>query len=163
MSLCLLLPATTHAEQFDKGVFGLGLIVGEPTGVTGKLYLGDRFAVDFGVGSAFIGGGIHIHGDVLWHPYLITGSHEAESSFVMPLYVGVGGRILRHDRGRDNDDDFHVGVRGVVGVAFDFHRNPLDVFLEIAAVAERVSGGGDIKHEGFGLALNAGAGVRYYF
>ena len=38
----------------------------------------------------------------------------------MPAYVGIGGRILDHDRGRGGDDDFHVGLRGVAGIMFEF-------------------------------------------
>jgi hypothetical protein len=40
---------------------------------------------------------------------------------------------------------------------FDFKDVPLDVFVEVAGVLEY-----DFT-EGWGPALNAGAGVRYYF
>ncbi|TMQ26660.1 MAG: hypothetical protein E6J90_04065 [Deltaproteobacteria bacterium] len=38
------------------------------------------------VGSAFIGGGLQLHGDYVLHPYLL---HSRES-YVLPVYVGVG-------------------------------------------------------------------------
>jgi hypothetical protein len=154
--------ATAQEQQAEKGTFGIGLIIGEPTGISAKLYLSDDTAVAGAVGSAVVGGGLHAHADFLWHPWILTGT-EAESKFIMPAYIGVGGRVLSHDRGRDGDDDFHFGGRGVIGIAFDFKTIPLDVFVELAGIAEWKLGGGDSDHKGFGLTLNAGAGARYYF
>ena len=162
----LCLSSWAHAQEqqeFEKGILGAGLIVGEPLGVSGKLYLGDRIAIDAAIGTAFVGGGIQVHSDVLWHPLLITGSDDEDGSFVMPLFVGAGLRVLRHDRGRGADSDFHTGLRLVAGIVFDFKRNPLDVFVEVAGVIDYRSGGGDDEHSGAGVDLNAGAGVRYYF
>lgn len=144
------------AAADEKGSFGLGLILGEPTGVSAKLYLTDTTAVDAALGGAIVGKGVQVHADYLWHPWVLTN----EKSFVMPAYLGLGGRILQHDRG-DEDDDLHIGVRVVGGIMFDFREIPLDVFLEVAAIGEFKSADGD--HGGFGPALNLGVGGRYYF
>ncbi len=146
--------ATAAAE--DKGAFGLGLIIGEPTGVAGKLYLSDDTAIAGAVGGAVVGKGVQVHVDYLWHPWVLVN----ESAFVMPGYVGIGGRLLDHDRSDDNDD-FHLGVRFVGGILFDFREIPLDVFIELAFIADFRSADGG--HGGFDIDLNAGVGGRYYF
>jgi hypothetical protein len=145
-----------HAQGTEKGVFGLGIILGEPTGISAKLYLSDNTAVDAAVGGAFIGGGLHVHGDFLLHPWVL----ENRDTFVLPAYVGVGARLLDHDRGAEGD--FHIGARGVIGMLFDFKEIPIDVFVEAAAVLDlRLAD--DDTHSGLGLGINAGAGARYYF
>lgn len=154
--------ALAQEQKAEKGTFGIGLIIGEPTGISAKLYLSDDTAVAAAAGSAVVGGGLHAHADFLWHPWILTGTEE-ESKFVMPAYIGVGARALSHDRGRDGDDDFHLGVRGVAGIVFDFKTIPIDVFVEVAGIAEWRLGGGDDNHSGLAVTLNAGAGARYYF
>ena len=44
----------------DKGTLGVGIILGEPTGISAKLYLKDDEAIQAAIGSAFIGGGLQI-------------------------------------------------------------------------------------------------------
>jgi hypothetical protein len=138
----------------EKGVFGVGIIVGEPTGLSAKFYLADDTAIDFAIGGAYIGRGYQVHSDFLWHPFVL----ESTESFVLPLYVGLGGRILKRDAGGGDDDHTRFGLRVPVGILFDFTRVPLDAFAEIVAV-------GDYRTRGdrFGVDLNAGAGLRYYF
>ncbi len=139
------------AAQSGGGNFGLGLIVGEPTGVSGKLYLSRRNAIDGAVGFGFVDErGLHVHADYLWHPLVLTQA----PSFDLPLYIGVGGRLVSHS------DHMHIGPRGVVGILFAFKTAPIDVFLEFAAGLDLVSG--DHKHRG-GLTLDLSAGIRYYF
>lgn len=151
--------AQAEEEGVDKGVFGIGIIVGEPTGVSAKLYLGgdSNMAIDAAVGSAVVGGGLQAHADVLWHPFILTD----EDAFVLPAYGGAGLRLLDADRGR-TASDFHVGIRGVVGILFDFKTVPLDAFVEVAGVLDWVFSDDD-DEAGVGLDLNGGAGVRYYF
>jgi hypothetical protein len=147
-------PAVQAEERSaDKGVLGLGLIVGEPTGVCAKYYLADDTAIDAAVGGAIIGRGIQVHADYLWHPWLL----EQKETFVMPAYVGVGARLLNQTGGQ-NDDHVALGVRVPVGIMFDFTKIPLDVFVEVAGVLDYRS-----KGDAFGVDINAGAGARYYF
>jgi hypothetical protein len=138
----------------DKGTFGVGIIVGEPIGITAKLYLTDDRAIQGAVGSAFIGGGLQLHGDYLFHPYIL----QSRDSFVLPVYVGPGVRLIDYNDGR-NSSAFALGVRGVAGMLFDFKNEPLDVFFEVAPVLEYKFSSG----AGFQLSLNVGAGIRYYF
>jgi hypothetical protein len=138
----------------DKGTFGVGIIVGEPIGVTAKLYLTDDRAVQGAVGSAFIGGGLQLHADYVFHPYIL----QSRDSFVLPVYVGPGVRLIDYNSG-GNNTAWALGVRGVVGMLFDFKNEPLDAFFEIAPVLEYKFSSG----AGFQLSFNAGIGIRYYF
>ncbi len=147
---------TAAAEGSEKGTFGLGLILGEPTGISAKLYLKDDQAIQGAVGSAFVGGGIQVHADYVFHPWIL----EDRDSFTLPVYLGPGLRGIVYDKGRGGDGYLAVGVRGVVGVLFDFKNAPLDAFVEVAGVGEYGFSSAD---GGFDAALNAGAGVRYYF
>lgn len=146
-------PGETASHRAEKGTLGVGLIIGEPTGISAKLYLEDDKAIQAAVGSAFIGGGLQLHGDFVLHPWIL----QDRESFVLPVYVGPGLRFIQYTGGRGEDSHFAVGARGVVGMLFDFKEVPLDVFVEVAGVLEY-----DFT-EGWGPALNAGAGVRYYF
>jgi hypothetical protein len=138
----------------DKGTLGIGIILGEPTGITAKLYLKDDEAIQAAIGSAFIGGGLQLHADYVFHPYIL----QTRPSFVLPLYVGPGLRLIDYTNGRDNSS-FAIGARAVGGLLFDFKEVPLDAFIEVAGVLEYEFRDG----AGFGIKLNAGAGVRYYF
>jgi len=151
-------PVRAHADDetrgVDKGALGIGIILGEPTGITAKLYLQDDKAIQGAIGSAFVGGGLQLHADYVFHPYVL----QSRPSFVLPVYIGPGVRLIDYTNGRD-DSSFALGARGVAGLLFDFKNVPLDTFVEIAGVLEYEFKDG----RGFALRLNAGAGVRYYF
>jgi hypothetical protein len=136
----------------DKGTLGIGLVVGEPTGIAAKLYIKDDQAIQGAIGPAFIGGGIALHGEFVLHPWIL----QDRDSFVLPVYLGPGVRFVDYYGGRSGDSHFAAGALGVVGMLFDFKEVPLDVFVEIGGGAEY-----DFT-DGWGPVLNVGAGVRYY-
>ena len=146
--------AAAETGDTDKGVFGVGLIIGEPTGVSAKYYLGNDTAVDGAIGFAPIGNGVQVHADFLWHPWIL----EQQESFVLPLYIGIGGRVLDRNGRGDDEDHIRIGARGVVGILFDFTSVPIDVFAELAGIVDLRT-----KGDAVGVDINAGAGVRYYF
>ena len=153
--------ATEPVEDLDppsarqeKGTFGLGIIAGEPTGISARLYLSDDQAIQAALGVAFIGFGVHAHADYVFHPYIL----QDRELFVLPVYVGPGVRMIQYRDGRD-DNYLAVGARAVGGILFDFKTIPLDAFVEVAAVFELRFH----EDDAFGLALNLGAGARYYF
>src|SRR5688572_11947699 len=62
----------TKARKFEanKG-FGLGIMLGAPSGLSGKYFYAADKAFDFGLGAiGYYRGrdGIHLHFDHLWHP-----------------------------------------------------------------------------------------------
>src|SRR5215813_5205880 len=60
----------------SNGVFGLGLEIGEPTGLNGKYFVAADRAIDFGIGAIYQdyrgGDGFHIYADYLWHPVTLV-------------------------------------------------------------------------------------------
>ncbi|WP_428268212.1 hypothetical protein [Haliangium sp.] len=144
-----------EAQPVEKGALGVGIILGEPTGVSAKLYLADDTAIAAAAGFAFIEGGLHVHADYLWHPWVL----EDAEHFVLPAYIGAGLRALNEDRG-GGSSAFHMGLRGVAGMLFDFKEVPLDVFVEVAGLFDYAFTNDD---GGIGFGINAALGARYYF
>src|SRR3954469_404205 len=93
----------------DKGTLGVGIILGEPTGITAKLYIKDDQAIQAALGSAFIGGGLQLHADYVFHPYIL----QTRPSFVLPVYFGPGVRLIDYSNGRGENSSFALGLRGV--------------------------------------------------
>lgn len=131
-----------------KGTFGIGVVLGEPSGVSGKYWLGEQTAIDGAFGYSF-GDRFRVSMDYLVH----TNAFEAPE---FPLYYGVGGAISG-DRGyiaKSRTGDFALGARGVVGVSYLFTRAPLDAFLEIAPIV--------FIAPPIGLSIDFCFGIRVY-
>lgn len=174
VALLVIWTSTADAQRRRRGnrgqdfvtqdTFGLGLMLGGPTGLNGKYYLGADTALDFGIGAHRFGrfdNALQIHVDYLWHPVNLV-EHDA---FDLPLYFGIGGRLLAFgDRDRNDnfdDDDVHLGVRGPIGIAMIFNEVPIDIFFEIALVVDIIVEGRD--DDVLFADLNALIGFRYYF
>jgi hypothetical protein len=140
--------ALTPVARQEHGGFGVGVIAGEPTGLSLKAWLDEHSAVDAGLAWSFSDHtSFHIHADYLWHNFSLLPVSEGQ----LPVYVGVGARI----KVRDQNDDTRFGVRIPVGLAYHFPNVPVDLFAEVAPVldlAPRTR-----------FSLNGGVGVRYYF
>ncbi len=152
----------TKARRFEanKG-FGLGLMLGAPSGLSGKYYYAADKAFDFGLGAiGYYRGrdGLHIHFDHLWHPL----SFASTPAFELPLYIGVGARLFNFDDDRVEDefDGTAVGVRVPVGVAFDFNNQPLDIFIEFVPVLDFINYRND---DDVDFDINVAVGIRYFF
>jgi len=105
----------------DKG-FGMGFMVGEPTGLSAKFWLNDNNALDFGLAYSFVrsNSAVSMHADYLYHAFDLI-----KSNYRIPVYYGFGAR-LRFVNGSDNA----LGARGVIGVAWLSDQSPIDVFAE---------------------------------
>jgi len=136
----------------DKGTFGIGIVLGEPTGISAKLYLTDDTAIQAAVGINFIGSGVQGNAEYLLHPWVL----QDRDLFSLPVYLGPGLRFIQYG-GRGVESHAAIGLRAVIGMQFDFKEQPLDAFVEVAGVVEY-----DFTEKGE-VALNLGAGVRYYF
>jgi hypothetical protein len=168
--------ARAQAEAGPAHPFGLGLMIGNPTGLSGKWYLNKPFALQAGLGYVdddFDDGGdddgFHLHVDVVWHPRVLARTPD----FTLPFYFGVGGRILDDDDRyvcgpggeRCTDNDTYLGVRVPVGLLMDFNKVPLDIFLELALVVDFVEfDDDDFDDDNHDRAhMNLALGARYYF
>lgn len=165
-----LVPSAASAREAPAHPFGFGLVVGEPTGLTAKLYLSQPFALQFGAGFVdnFDGeDGFHMNVDVLWHPAVLARSAD----ITLPFYIGVGGRLFDHSYDyvamgtRYVDHDTRVGVRVPFGLLMDFNKVPLDLYFELALVVDLIYfnetiGPFDNRDR---AGFQGGIGLRYYF
>ena len=138
--------------------FGLGIILGEPTGVSAKLWLSRRSAVDGAIAWSFVDTDhLHLHGDYLWHNYDIIGINVEKGK--LPLYYGIGARIRFESRpghiAHSTEDKSRFGVRGVFGIDYIFATAPFDLFFEIAPIMDLVPSSD--------FSLSAALGFRYFF
>lgn len=141
--ITVLVPAALQAQEKR---FGLGIIIGEPTGISGKLWLSQTNAIDGGIAWSFTkNSSLHLHADYLWHVY-----DAIESPEIVPLYWGVGGRMKTGNKG-----DARIGVRFVFGVNYIFKKLPVDIFFELGPIM-------DVIPE-TSLRINGGLGGRYFF
>jgi hypothetical protein len=146
MFLCLLacIPARLSAQ--DRG-FGLGLIIGEPTGISMKGWLNHTNAIDGAVAWSFAPKetSFHLHADYLWHSYNIF--HTSED---IALYYGVGARFKAA-----HNNDARFGPRITVGLDYLPKSAPIDVFFEFAPIVDFAPS--------TELEMNAGLGARFFF
>ncbi len=150
-------PAFTDVAHADDR-FGIGLIVGDPTGPTGKHHFQGRPAfIDWAVGFPLLDGrGVYGHTDFLWQPTL-----RAFDRARMDLYFGVGPKFYVYggdidDNDVDNDSSsFWLGARAPVGLDFMFNRVPIEVFAEVAAGLWIIE---DVVFD-----LDVAAGCRWWF
>ena len=142
--LTALLLSTTAIAQ-SRG-FGLGIIAGQPTGISGKFWTGPKTGIDLAAAwSVEKHQSFECHADYLIHDFGVFKVDKGK----MPLYYGVGGRLV------DADDDTHIGVRVPVGINYIFATAPLDLFVEVAPTLD-LAPDTDLNVEG-------GIGIRFWF
>lgn len=133
---------TAAAQQ--RG-FGLGVILGEPTGFSFKGWLDSKSAIDAGLAWSFLHETtFHVHVDYLLHSDALTKRSDT------PVYYGIGGRVKAGGHGEDR-----IGVRIVGGLAYYVPDAPVDIFVEIAPVVD-FAPSTDVQ-------INGGIGARYFF
>jgi len=151
--LAVLAAPTAHAQSF-----GVGFIVGEPTGLSIKKWLDSKHALDAGLGWSSSGSSsLHLHGDYLLHQNdLLRGlASDLNLSGQLSTYIGVGARAKFRDNKHNDKDDTLVGVRVPLGITYLFADAPVDLFLEVVPTMDLV------PDSDFGI--NAALGGRYYF
>jgi hypothetical protein len=148
----------TAEEKIRQG-FGIGVIVGEPTGLSAKKWVTDTTAIDAAAAWSFADfNSFQIHADYLWHNFDLIKTEDLPGR--LPVYFGVGGRIKfqgsNDGNGKgQNDERTRVGIRAPVGISYLFHDVPVDLFAEVVPIL-------DIAPETkFGIGV--GLGARYYF
>jgi hypothetical protein len=116
--------------------FGIGLVLGSPTGVAWKYWLTRTSALDGAIGLA-------PYDEFRFHVDYLTHTFPFESQYLSIYYGGgaaVGGGVSRdYYYWRDGlwiarDTRLGFGARGVLGVVGMIPSTPLDAFLEIAPI-----------------------------
>lgn len=144
-AICALCTANTEASTKDG--LGVGVIVGEPTGISIKKWTDNTHAVDAALAFSLTNGNaFQFHADYLIHD---TSGSIPELKGSLPWYYGIGGRV------KADEGNTRVGVRIPVGISYMFVDAPLDFFAEVAPVVDIAP---DVS-----LRLNGALGLRYYF
>lgn len=140
-------PQTAQAQaRGNGGDFGLGVILGEPSGVSIKVWNNERSAFDVGAAWSFAGSNdaIHLHGDYLLHSWL-----DDIQDGSLAFYYGIGARVIL------SDPDARLGVRVPLGLNYIIPNSQIDIFAEIVPILDLTP---STDFNG-----NGGIGIRYYF
>jgi hypothetical protein len=137
--------STTPAPQ---RYFSIGPMLGEPTGVTVKLFNPSRpgGAWEAGVGWSQAGSdGVEAYAQHQWHLYELKNTPSGVTTF----YLGLGGRVKDCDGTR-------FGVRGSIGLNYAAPKRPRkwESFLEVAPIVDVTPD----RH----TFVNVTAGIRWY-
>lgn len=120
----------------------LGIILGEPTGLSLKLWQSNTTAIGGAVAWSFgRHESVHIHADYLKHKGL-----EVDRGS-LALYYGLGARAILANRTR-------FGARIPVGLQYNIPSSRLSVFFEVAPIFELVPS--------TDFSVNGGIGIRYF-
>ena len=155
-SLFVLISSQSLFAQSPEGrQWGLGIMVGDPVGLTLKYWTNSENAYVFDVGSSYFGSP-RFGADYLWH-------FDSFRSRVAKLYAGPGialGFGTGHSFYYNSDgtlvraDNTGLGVRGVFGLSVIPENSPLDVFFEVGLLVGLTPD--------FGSAVDASLGIRFY-
>jgi len=131
-------------QAAEKGL-GVGVIIGEPTGISFKKWVGQKNAFDGAIAWSFgKEDALHLHADYLFHaPKAIRLDRST-----IPVYYGIGARLKFQDENR-------FGIRFPLGINLYIAEAPIDIFFEIVPILNLAP-----KTD---LDLNAALGIRYYF
>jgi hypothetical protein len=128
--------------QSRPGNTELGIILGEPTGISFKFWQSRSTAIDAAVAWSFgRNESVHLHASYLIHNNLDV------NSGVLHFYYGIGARTLFRD-----DPEF--GARIPIGLQYIFPSTRLTMFFEVAPTMDL------IPSTSFGV--NGGIGARYF-
>jgi hypothetical protein len=145
------IPVSADAQrQTGPTGFGVGLILGEPTGLSVKHWIDREQAIDGAAAWSFSGkDSFQLHADYLLHRYDILDAAAAADS--LPVYYGIGALI----KAKDDGNDTRFGIRFPLGISYLFGDAPFDLFAELVPVVDLAP---DVD-----VDLNAAIGLRFYF
>ncbi len=136
---------TTETKTKQRGFFGIGIIIGEPSGITLKYWLDKNSGIDLALAWSFEKeASLRIHGDYLWHFKDVLNVPHGE---FMP-YIGGGLLINISDKAK-------IGIRVPFGIEYFLSSIPIEIFLELVPVLNIVPA--------TTMGANVGLGIRFYF
>jgi hypothetical protein len=134
--------------------FGLGVILGSPTGLSFKYVLSKHSAFSAHAGWSFIGDkGIHLTGDYQHLFPMVFETAEGTSISDLTPYIAFGGRFRFKEQEGTEDNEFHLGLR--IGGGAEYLISRFGIFAELVPVVNLVPST-DFDFEG-------GLGLLFYF
>jgi len=147
--LVTLLVAVASAQLSGTGI---GIIVGEPTGLSLKSWLSAKTALTVGAAWSFRNdGSLLLWADYTLHSFNITRSADPRS---LAFYYGIGGKVGFVDR-NDTKNETVIGARIPLGLMLPIGTSPVAVFLEVVPTLD-LSPDTD-------FGVNGGIGVHFFF
>ena len=149
---CLITIGSSHSHA--QGSFGVGLILGEPTGISWKYKLNRRNAFDGAIGiSPF--DRMRLQVDYLWmsRPF---NDQSFIFSYGVGMAVGFGERYVTGRRGVFGSfaSDAGFAARVPLSLTYDIPRSPVELGFEIAPLI--------IFGPNSGFGMDGGILIRFY-
>ncbi|MEO5969758.1 MAG: DUF3996 domain-containing protein [Bdellovibrionia bacterium] len=156
--VCLMPAQEARADRLSEGSKAIGFMLGNPMGLTGKLWREDNRAIDMGI-SLSSDNFFLVYADYLFH---FPGLFGDSSGFVEQLkpYIGVGAELSFARDGsrigsRAGSSSTGIGLRVPLGVEWVVPDAPFGIFVEIAPVLV-------FAPSGYTL-VEGSVGARWYF
>jgi hypothetical protein len=130
----------------EPGKFEMGIIGGDPLGLSAKLWLTPKRAIDAGLGWSTLGSGdnLELYADYLFHNFDVLKLDKG----ALPLYAGLGARVRF-------GEDSRFGFRVPLGVQYISVSTTISLFLEVAPIISFIP---DAE-----VDFHAGIGIRFFF
>ncbi|MGL1902179.1 MAG: hypothetical protein OCC49_08595 [Fibrobacterales bacterium] len=141
--LLLLMVATLSAESAPSKKLGVGVVFGEPTGISIRYWGSDSHAFDGAVSWSFSQNVFMTQVD-----YAIKMTELQLPTFNLPVFVGPGIAVAFQKNP-------WLAARVKCGVAYQFPQHPVDLFAEVVPALSLIP---DV-----GFDLMGGIGIRYFF
>lgn len=134
-----------HAEA------ALGVVIGDPTGISGRVALDSRHSVEgaFAYSTGHYDG-LHMHGTYLWDHARSFSTTEGP----IDLYYGLGVRLIAVNKG-SQDGKIALGPRAPLGLLYNFNDPNIEIFGELSLALDLTP-----KTD---VDLDVGIGVRIRF
>lgn len=151
ITLMLLLTAAASAQLSGTGI---GLVIGEPTGLSLKSWLSGNSAITVGAAWSFQhDGSVFLWADYTLHSFDITHSGSDRS---LAFYYGIGGKASFVDNDNEGEgNDTVIGARIPLGLMIPLRHHPVDFFVEIVPTIDLA------PDTDFGV--NGGIGAHLFF
>lgn len=163
--LLMILSIVSIPSSYAARGLGMGVIIGDPTGLSFKNFFQGTKAIDGAI--AYNSDEVILYSDYLMH---FPGTFGKQNDFVAALtpYAGIGPVLAfdddddhnhhNHDRDlvdNDEDDEFALGVRIPFGIEWTAKSAPVGISLEIVPGVVVIS-----ETDAF---MQGGLALRYYF
>lgn len=152
MKLLLTMAIILLTQNSNASEYQLGVVLGAPTGISGKVSLNNNHAFDAVLAYSLADElGLEFHADYL-REKAYSFSINAESP--LELYYGIGARFALITKGR-HDDDIAIGPRAPIGLTYQINNPRIEFFGELALAFDIIPA--------TNLDLEGGIGLRYRF
>jgi hypothetical protein len=152
MKLFITLALVILAQNSFATEYQLGVVLGAPTGISGKMSLDNKHSIDAVLAYSLADElGLEFHAD-----YLVEKAHSFATNSGSPLdvYYGIGGRVVSIKKGK-HEDDIAFGPRAPLGLTYQISDPNIEFFGELALAFDIIPA--------TNLDLEGGIGLRYRF